>query len=523
MNAAAPRTRAFVAAAIVLAIVDLVLATLWLQRTDDLPPRAVDVAVPVAEPPHDVAPETHAEAPAPRARTAGPKAIPAAASASDATAVLYGVVRRRSGAALPDFSAIHVGAGQRCIVRTDGTFAALGLREGPCEVRTEIPDELPFSRIVEVRAPTTRVVIALDDAWYLTVNAVTPEGAPLVEALQKEHPEVRWHTGLDVAAFSAPLATETFPCRGGSLRSGPGTVGTPDLDGLPRQVVGVLALPPDRAVHVALLLRGAVLAQMPVAPRQEEITFSLTTNALLARTGTIRVRVVDDTGVPVAGAVVGLNSSDSAGGTDSSDASGRATVQNLMPGMMRLGARHGTRVAAERWIVVPPGREIDAGDVVLRPTNEVVFAIEPATQRAALACNLLDPEHNVPGERARHGVTRGEARVRLLDGRHGLFVTNGDECAAIELDTRTLPSQPVRIVLGPGAPLRVDNRVGDRFADVTIRNAAGTIVDDDDYTGLIGKVVRVPPGTYEATITSRGGATRRTVEVGADGGTLVVD
>ncbi|MBL8747597.1 MAG: Ig-like domain-containing protein [Planctomycetes bacterium] len=522
MNTAAPTASRLVAAAIVLAIVDLVLAALWLQRVDDPRPRPAHADAPTAEPPHDVAPETRARAPAPRALAAAPVAIPAAATAAGSTAVLYGVVRRSSGAALPDFSAIHVGAELRCIVRSDGTFAALGLREGPCEVRTEIPGERPFATMVDVRAPTTRVVIALDDVWLLTVNAVTPEGAPLVEALQKEHPEIRWDAGLDVAGFSEPVATETFACRGASLPSGART-GTADLVGLPRQVVGVLALPPDRNAHVALLLRGAVLAQMPVAPRQAEVTFSLTTNALLARTGTVRVRVVDDGGVPVAGAFVGLNSTNGSGDTHSSDASGRATVQNLMPGMMRLGARHGTRVAAERWILVPSGREIDAGDIVLRPTNEVVFAIEPATQHAALACNLLDPEHNVPGERARHGVTRGEARVRLLDGRHGVFVTNGQECAAIELDTRTLPSQPIRVVLGPGAPLRVDNRVGDGFADVTIRNAAGTIVDDDDYTGLVGKLVCVPPGTYEATITNRRGATKRTVEVGADGGTLIVD
>jgi hypothetical protein len=196
-------------------------------------------------------------------------APPGDSGAGAMAAVLFGVVRRADGTSPAEGALdLHRGgahAGAQSL-RT-GTFAFAGLQPGAYRLTSRIADELPLDREVTIDAPTTRLDIDLGARWQLTVDAVTPDGTALREATKADplaFRSVRALASRDSLAGDLPGAGNL------EIEAGLGTFRGDDMFGdrraLPKQTIGVLTLPADRPVHIALVFGSALLAQQPATP-----------------------------------------------------------------------------------------------------------------------------------------------------------------------------------------------------------------------------------------------------------------
>ncbi len=529
MNTPPAANRVLQIAAVMLAIANLVLCVVWLQR-EGTPPPVMAGSTGASGAAEDPTAVTSAAAATTKAAADGPHDTPSpldAAANRSQTATLFGSVRRHDGSK-PANGWVGLTGRRGSQSGSSGSFAFAGLTPGSHQITARFDDELPFKATVEVAAPSTRFDIVLDETWLLTVSAVTPDGAPLMEAIRKTDTEVPWFRGLSAAAFEAPV-TAVPMTEHTRLTAGLGEFREPDVwrgeKAKPQQVLGVLTLPPGRAVHVALLLRGAIVAQLPAAPGQSELVFTLTPEAVLAATAMVKFRLVDEKGAPIAGASVGLHDAQTHGGGPPSDAEGRVVLRNVQPGRLSLGTMNAKLTAPPLVCDVTAGANLDLGDIVMRERVKVDLVIEPTADRVFLHSLWLEP---LPGpawdRKSTYTGGDGSARtVMLHPGRNALFASCDTGCAIVELDTAALPPQPLRMVLQPGASLRVENRVGPRFTRATVRSPGGVIVFSTEASGTWERTVRVPVGTYEVVCTGMNGTSTKQITVGTDGATLVID
>jgi hypothetical protein len=319
--------------------------------------------------------------------------------------------------------------------------------------------------------------------WLLHVNVVTADGAPFVEALPARAPGL-WSRCLRALAFPEPLPGNLPSTEASEIEAGLGPfrdadpIGMRNRKALPKQTLGVLALPPDQPVHVALLLGSTLVAQLPATPGQEEVTFVLGTDSVLAKTCTVHFRCLDHLGTPVTGArvSVGNGGAMSTGTKMVTDAEGRFTATGLMPGLLRLGVWHQSLRMPPVQVEIPAGTEVDFGDITLQPGVELELAFDNFGGKGGVYVFWLDAPAR-PGWRTNasyHGAENGSAqKASLFPGRYGLVARSKNGVALLEIDTAALPPQPIRFDLRPGASLRLDNRVGAGFVRFEIATRRG--------------------------------------------------
>jgi hypothetical protein len=515
--------------AIVLAIADGALFLAWAQPTAALAPHAEDPlpnAAPAAAPPAAV--DVATPAPARSADLATPMPVTRISATAD-TAIVFGTVRLADGTPANGHAWLSGdGAPKSGASITAGTFLFAGVPPGRFTFRTRIEQAMPAEREVQVVAPRTRLDVQLDAAWLLTVNAVTPEGLPLQEALAKAAPNASTFGGvLTALAFAEPIRGDLPPT---ALRQPTGGLGEFRGDdrmrggsALPKQTLGVLTLPPDRPAHVALLLRSAVVATQLVAAGQTEVVFTVPVADVTARLGKVRLRLLDPTGNPLPKVQVALNDQQSGGGGKATDAEGRVVLEHLRPGRLGLEVRHASLRPPAVQIDVAGGADLDLGDIVLLKRSTVTLRIAGAddTTRAtstALAGTL--PGWARPSSNSLR-VEKGEVTAWLPAGRHGVYVATATHCAFVELDTTALPAQPIEVALAPGAPLRLRCRMGGGTGVAIVRSPRGICVFDRDLNGNWEQSLCVPPGAYEVEFTvGNGTPQRRTLTVPREGAEL---
>ena len=411
----------------------------------------------------------------------------------------------------------------------DGTFAFTGLQPGAHRVSSRIDDELPLEQEVALTAPTTRLDLVLATPWLLAVNIMTPEGTPLLEDLRQQ---LKGHSlrGLLACACTEPLAGDLPPSNNAEVTTGVGTFrGAHGLDrgaaALPKQTLGVLTLPPGEPLHIVLLLRNHVVAQMPAAPGQEEITFTLGVDAVLGKLATVRVRLIDAAGAPVTDASVALNDAQTGGGGRKVDAEGRVTLERLTPGRLDLEISHATLRAPRVRIDVAPGADLNLGDVVLAPGVPVAFDLANFEGQGFIWFYSLDPLR--PGWTSSAGhvaVENGKAQsLSLYPGRYGMHATGQNGVALLEIDVRQAPPAPVRFDLRRGAALRIEYSVANGAVGLELRSEAGMLVRRRSVTTSMRESVELPEGTYTAATTdAKGATTRRTIRLTSAGALLTI-
>src|SRR5690606_8266902 len=258
MNVASPWVRALQVLALLLGVAVIVLFFAWLRINPVAPPAATED---LQQRVFDSDPSAATGVGVQQSIEGGvleQPVMPREASAVSDKATLFGVVRSADGTLVADgYLWLHNGSH---LVETESlresTFAYAGLAPGHYRLSSRIPDELPFDREVEVLAPHTRLDIKLPERWLLTVQAVTNEGKPLGEALSP--------MGLDRSFRALGFATEQNgdlpPSADAEFAAGLGPFRGKDAFrdrgqlALPKQTVGILTLPPDGPVHVALML-----------------------------------------------------------------------------------------------------------------------------------------------------------------------------------------------------------------------------------------------------------------------------
>jgi hypothetical protein len=411
-----------------------------------------------------------------------------------------------------------------------GTFVFAGLAPGTYQIKSRIDDELEIAENVTVTLPRTRFDITLPDRWMLQVNALTADGTPLLEEAGKAAPESGRSLSLSACAFREPLTGDLPPSDLLEFHAGLGAFRADDGFGnaarLPKQAIGVLTLPPGNPVSVALMLRNVVIAQQTATPGQAEITFTLTVDALLQKTATVKVRVVDEAGAPVVGARVALNDSQTSGGGQPTDAEGRVTLRYLKPGRLGLELWQKELAAPPIRLNVLAGADLDLGDIVMRKAIPVEISMANLGEKGSLRTRWLDSP-NLLGQagKAQHYSTDNGASQKLLlyPGRHSVLAKGSNGVALFVLDTAALPAQPIHIDLKPAADLRVVRRVTAGYTRITIRHESGDIVIEHDLSGIADYVVNLPPGNYEAELAdASGNATKRSITLTPEGAVLTV-
>ncbi|MDO8348930.1 MAG: carboxypeptidase regulatory-like domain-containing protein [Planctomycetota bacterium] len=524
-----PLLRPLQVAAIALGLADIGLSFAW-ARQETLPPPTMALAAPAPPSNADPATATPAVTPPPAAIDTS-IAAPARPTATEA--ILYGTAKRPDGSLVTEGVFWLYRGGEH--VGTDsprrGTFVFAGLQPGTHVLRSRIDDELPLEHTIEVVGPRTRHDVVLPERWLLTVNAVTPDGAPLADAVQKQLPGVHWMRGLTAAAFLDPIAGDlpasTHPQTDvgiGKFRDGFNQMR--EGAAMPKQTIGVLALPTAPSVSVCLLLRNAVVAQMPATPGQTEITFTLAVDAVLGKTSTVRMRIVDASGAPVAGARVALDEPSTSSGGKPADAEGRFVAKNLKPGRVRLRVSHKEQHGPPAEIDIPPGHDLDLGDVVLQPSVVVELALDNFDGKGSVRTIWLDspPQAGWSATESYHSAQNGASqKVALFPGRNVMVASAPAGVAIVEVDTRALPAQPIRFALQRGGSMLFRNGVGAGHVSVRLRARSGAQVRSIEFTGTSEYSIELPLGEYEAELTDITGAvTRRPISLGRDGAVLTI-
>ena len=521
------------ATAVMLGLVVVVLGVAWLRQEPRLAPGVVSAAT------GDTAREGEKAAAA--AKTDATAAPAADASAPDAsgsgddaaqgsgTAVLYGTLQGADGEAVDGYLWLSQGATQLGSTGLRGgnkAFAFAGLAPGSYRLTSRFDDQLPLARDVQVQAPRTRLDLTLDPRWLLTVHAVTPDGTPLLQAVGKDLPRLRMGRGVSAVALAEPLAGDLPPGGGETFSGGLGVFRGADPfreKVMAKTAIGVLALPNDRPVHVALMMGAVLLAQQPVAIGTEQVTFTLTADALVAKTATVRVRIVDEQGAPVAGAQVNLDGSYNPKSV--TDDAGRIEFTKVPPGRRRLGIRGADSAGPPIEVDVPAGAAIDVGDVVMRKLVSFDLAFDAFDGKGSVYLFLLD--HALPpGQRlddqfysAQNGK---QQKVFLFPGRYALVSRSEAGVALQVIDTAAVAGQVVRPTLQRGGSLRL---LGDLKLPVqlAIESRDGLPVWRRDLSGPLGYAVELPVGDYVATITQADGSVlRKAVHLTAQGAELAV-
>ena len=519
--------------AVGLGVAIIVLLVLWVRL--EPPPQAASVQN-EKHPDQGIAPDL-----ASRPEPSGPpatgsptkSAMPREAAASQgASAVLYGAVRRADGEPIKRgvFWLYRDGKHVATESPKNGSYAFASLRAGDYHLRSRIDDELPLNRDIVVAPPSTRLDIDLPARWLLTVNAVTPEGQPLLDKVREQARNLR-RRGITACAFRAPLPGDLPPSNLAEVSAGLGPFRGGDLfpaagkKALPKQTIGILTLPADEPVHVALLMRNHVVAQLPATPGQAEVTFTIAADAFLAQMATVRVRLVDRSGAPVIKARVSLNDAQTGGGGVQTGEDGRATLRYLKPGRLDLEIGHRRLRAPPLQVDVTAGADLDLGDVIMLPPIRVELAMDNFGGKGSVRLNWLGtpPTGMTFDDRYVSNESGTSRSLSLYPGRYGMLASAPNGVTIVEVDLRMAPAAPIRFDLRPGAPLRIDTRVGSSFARLELCSRSGVLVRRRELTGSRSETVQLPPGEYTATITDATGAvTRRTIALTRAGTTLTI-
>jgi hypothetical protein len=526
MNAPLPWYRPLQVLALALGVAIIVLLFAWLRSEPVTPPpdnpdmqqRAVDLEpAPAVEQGGVHDPIAADELPQP--------VIPREASvANDGKATLFGTVRSADGTLVSGgYFWLHSGSSLLGTASLRAaTFAFPGLTPGRYRLTSRIPDELPIDREVEVRAPHTRLDIELPGRWLLTVNAVTSDGTPLVEAMADGLNPVQLGRNFRALGFRTerqgdlpPTDHAEFTAGLGPFRANDPSRGRRQLR-LPKQTVGILTLPRDRPVQVALVVGTAVVAQQAATPDQTELTFVLGADALASKMGTLRFRCIDASGAPVVGAKISIRSLDGMqfGGRGASkmetDEDGRYTAKNLVPGVVSFSARHETLRVPPIEFVVQGGANLDAGNVTLRAGVELEFGLDNFGGSGSVRVFWLG---SAAGARSggtyiipRNGASQ---KVSWFPGRYSLTARGKGGVARLEFDTAAPPAQPIRFDLRPGASLRIVPTVTGEFATFEVATVSGATVYRGETRGGTGNTTELPAGDYTLTVTDLTGATTR--------------
>jgi RNA polymerase sigma-70 factor (ECF subfamily) len=273
---------------------------------------------------------------------------------------------------------------------------------------------------------------------------------------------------------------------------------------------GRLYLDRDPPVHAALVLRHVVLQRQRIEPGQHELTFTLELDEVLARTGSVTLRLVDDaTGEPLPQAPLLVGNAQAVELGQRTDADGRLAIDGQPPGLLRVQVWLTDYELLQRSVRVPPGGKLDLGEIRLSRaitiTATTVDAASNPVSGVDLAWTCLDdrtfPQPLV--ENMSFPVNAaGQCKIALGRHRYVVIARGKRRYGYAAVDLRG--GAPVPLTIPVVEPVGVAFRMR---ADTT----AGYLVTISDLRGVPARALwfggeyrppgtSLPPGSYRVDI-----------------------
>lgn len=430
------------------------------------------------------------------------------AAATSTHVVVHGRLLAADAAAPPVDANVSFRAGStwRTASSNREHFALSALTRGPWTVRAQADGFATYEAEHTVGHESIQhVALTLQRAQRVKVFLRTADGSPFAPALV----QAGLLRGLQVVATERALDRDLPPTDSawvgdldaGRYRATNDRSGTAPGEGEPD---GELQLDRPAPVHASLLVRHVVLARQTIAPAQEELAFVVDIDDVLAKLGTLRLRLVDGgSGEPLPGVMVRVATSQGGGSGGKTAADGRLVVERVLPGLATLQAQ--SKGCEPLWTLarVPTGGTLDLGDVVLHPvvtlSGRVLDGdgkpIAGAVQWTPLDTmtfprELIDRRSSATDAEGKFSLLGGRRRyvviARAQDGQVGVAVADGGSATTCEI--RVAPPVTIRVVA------RGSRLVG---YVATVRDRLGVpIAAQSIEPRWREQTLRVPPGEY---------------------------
>ncbi|HEX5051279.1 MAG TPA: carboxypeptidase-like regulatory domain-containing protein [Planctomycetota bacterium] len=148
---------------------------------------------------------------------------------------------------------------------------------------------------------------------------------------------------------------------------------------------GELRLGRAPPVAASLLLRSSLLRSQRIEPGQKELVFTLELDDVLAKFGTVKLRLLDGvTGAPIAGAGVRVSTAQGGGSFGKTGEDGRTVIERVLPGLGCLELMQSKEhESLWRYVRVPSGGVADLGDVTLSAMVKITGVVVDADGKPA--------------------------------------------------------------------------------------------------------------------------------------------
>lgn len=459
----------------------VVLAVWWLGGTGNAanaadpheraPDAAPGAAAPAAAPVADAAANPGA---APTAREAAAPAVPALAANDPIGIVLSGSVRSADGQPVEGnvyLSRMDVHRGGESAA--PGSYAIAGLQPGEWTLTCRAEDFTPLEQTITLDDRAFQQLdLTLQRSYLVRVKVLGADGASIYEEVQKKS---MWGAPY-VVATEQPLANDLPPTTQSSLLrfgiaewKGFRGISARDVDPklLAQGYAGELRLHRAPPAYASLLLRTTLLQSQRIEPGQQELVFTIEAKDVLAKHGSVRMRLLDASGAPIPGLRPSVRTAQGGGAYGKSGDDGAVVIENVVPGMGILELMTGAeRESLFRHVRVPAGGTVDLGDITLGAGEKIVGTVLGADGKpvngASIQWTELDSRTFAqPLVSNRSAAADAEGKFQLWGcGRHRYAVrasVQGGGLGVATVDARNGAPPDLRITLG--TPMKVALRV----------------------------------------------------------------
>jgi hypothetical protein len=427
---------------------------------------------------------------------------------------------------------------------SEGTYALHELEFGTYWVTASADGYRSVEETVELRSdrPSLQMDFKLQKCVALRVRVTTPGGESLLDVLESARAPRGARLLVAVATREPP--GKRFEEGTGRLdeRLGVGRFKPqePCLEGNRTDCLGTLLLDRELPVFVSLVHCQWVLQTKRVAGSEDEVTFVVSPDELLADLATIRAQVVDAaTGSPIHAARVTLGSGTCFDPGVATDPQGIATIARREPGRFDLMVSASGYGHFRQSIDALPGELTDLGTVRLEQEVTVegrVLDLDGRPLAASFSLGIVDPtDRSIRWFRSEECRSRGDGSLAIRGLGRGEYVIRTsnhdarDESAwtgvpwvsgNVAVDTRAGPITGLEIELRPAARLVVQEVSGVIGDDLRFR-----VVDELGRELLAGRLhgteprpLSLPAGSYVVSLLDASGAplSEQSVDLGSE-------
>jgi len=383
----------------------------------------------------------------------------------------------------------RTGARRATDATMEGDYALHELEFGTYWVTASADGYRSVDETVELRSdrPSLQVDFTLRKRVELRVRVTTPGGESLRDALES----ARAPRG---ARLLVPVATREPP--GKRLNEGTGGLDDgfgvgrfkprePRLEGDGTDCIGTLLLDRELPVFVSLVHCQWVLRTKRVVGSEDEVTFVVSPDELLAELATIRAQVVDAaTGSPIREARVTLESGTCFDPGVATDPQGIATIERREPGRFELCVSASGYAHFRQSIDALPGELTDLGTVSLEQEVTVeghVLDLDGRPLAASFSLGIVDPaDRSIRWFRSKECRSRGDGSLAIRGlGRKEYVIRTSNHDARDERAWKGVPWVSGNVAIDTRAGSITDLGIQLRPASrLVVQDVAGVIGDD---------------------------------------------